>query len=225
MKKTAPVWLFDLDNTLHNASYAIFPHINRAMTAYVMQALHTHEAHANAIREQYWLRYGATLLGMVKHHGTNPHDFLKEAHTFEDLPSLIRTERGIARQLRRLPGRKVLLTNAPQHYARQVMQHLRLHPYFDQHIAVEHMQVHGQFRPKPNRLMLRRVLARLKVPAHRVILVEDTASHLKAYRQLGVRTVWMTRYLNQAQTRGRCPPWVDLKVQSIAQLQRLSFSF
>ena len=34
-----PVWLFDLDNTLHNASPHIFPHINRSMTGYLMQHL------------------------------------------------------------------------------------------------------------------------------------------------------------------------------------------
>ncbi|MFP4906040.1 HAD family hydrolase, partial [Paraburkholderia sp. BR14261] len=31
-KVGTPVWLFDLDNTLHNASRAIFPAINAGMT-------------------------------------------------------------------------------------------------------------------------------------------------------------------------------------------------
>ena len=35
----SPVWLFDLDNTLHNASAHIFPHINRSMTAYLERHL------------------------------------------------------------------------------------------------------------------------------------------------------------------------------------------
>ena len=28
-------WIFDLDNTLHDATPHIFPHINRSMTAYL----------------------------------------------------------------------------------------------------------------------------------------------------------------------------------------------
>ena len=36
---TKPVWVFDLDNTLHNATPHIFPHINRSMTAYLQQHL------------------------------------------------------------------------------------------------------------------------------------------------------------------------------------------
>ncbi len=42
-----PVWLFDLDNTLHNASPHIFPHINRSMTAYLEQHLALSREEAN----------------------------------------------------------------------------------------------------------------------------------------------------------------------------------
>ena len=37
--QTGRVWLFDLDNTLHNASPHIFPHINRSMRQYIEQHL------------------------------------------------------------------------------------------------------------------------------------------------------------------------------------------
>jgi putative hydrolase of the HAD superfamily len=43
--------------------------------------------------------------------------------------------------------------------------------------------------------MLRQVAARLGVAPSRCILVEDTLVHLKAARSLGMRTVWMQRYL------------------------------
>ena len=59
-----PVWLFDLDNTLHNASPHIFPHINRSMTRYLEQHLGLTLDEANALRMQYWHRYGATMLGL-----------------------------------------------------------------------------------------------------------------------------------------------------------------
>jgi len=114
----APIWLFDLDNTLHNASHAIFPAINANMNAYMAKVLGedgqpADAAIVNAARLTYWKRYGATLLGMVKHHGVRMDDFLREAHLFDDLSSMIRAERGLAKLLKRLPGRKILLTNAP----------------------------------------------------------------------------------------------------------------
>ena len=38
------MWVFDLDNTLHNASPHIFPQINRAMTTYMQTHLGLDEA-------------------------------------------------------------------------------------------------------------------------------------------------------------------------------------
>ena len=58
-------WLFDLDNTLHDASHAIFPAINLNMNAYIAQVLQkgglpADDAAVNAARVTYWQRYGAT---------------------------------------------------------------------------------------------------------------------------------------------------------------------
>jgi putative hydrolase of the HAD superfamily len=66
------VWFFDLDNTLHDASHAIFGAIDSRMTSYVERHLAVDRAEADRIRRHYWLRYGATLLGLVRHHGIDP---------------------------------------------------------------------------------------------------------------------------------------------------------
>ena len=60
----SPVWLFDLDNTLHNADAGIFYIINRAMTDYMAQRLKLSEEAASDLRQDYWHRYGATLAGL-----------------------------------------------------------------------------------------------------------------------------------------------------------------
>ena len=102
------VWLFDLDNTLHNASPHIFPHINRSMTRYLEQHLGLTRDEANALRMQYWQRYGATLLGLMRHHGTDPDHFLVETHRFDRLHEMMVFERALRGMLRRLPGRRHL---------------------------------------------------------------------------------------------------------------------
>jgi putative hydrolase of the HAD superfamily len=230
-----PTWLFDLDNTLHNASHAIFPAINANMNAYIAQVLGKDGMPAdaetvNAARLAYWKRYGATLLGMVKHHQVRQEDFLREAHRFDDLPDMIRAERGLSRLLKRLPGRKILLTNAPRRYAHEVLRHLGLHRHFARHIPIESMRVHGQLRPKPSKQLLRKLLAKERISARRCILVEDTVINLKAAKTLGLRTVWITRYLNttpdlqqraayqMASKLTKRPFYVDVKVKSLRQL-------
>jgi putative hydrolase of the HAD superfamily len=228
-------WFFDLDNTLHDASHAIFPAINRNMNAFIAQLLDGRGTPAtadevNALRLAYWRRYGATLLGMVRHHAVRPEDFLREAHRFDNLGAMIRAERGLARLLRRLPGRKVLLTNAPRRYSREVIRHLGLHSHFARHIPIEAMQVHRQLRPKPSKSLLRKLIAKERTSARRCILVEDTVAALKAARAVGMRTVWVTRYLaahpNLQQGSGplstpklaKYPACVDVKVKSVRQL-------
>lgn len=228
-------WLFDLDNTLHDASHAIFPAITANMNKVITRVLSEGGADAtpeavNAARLAYWRRYGATLLGMIRHHQVRADDFLHEAHQFDDLAAMIRAERGLGRLLARLPGRKILLTNAPRRYSQQVLRHLGLHRHFARHVPIEAMTVHRQLRPKPSRLMLRRLLARERIAPRNAVLVEDTVSHLKGARALGMRTVWITGYLagrpglqqhssaHPALRRGVRPGYVDVKLRSVMGL-------
>ena len=84
----------------------------------------------DAARLGYWKRYGATLLGMIRHHGVCSADFLHMTHDLAELDKLVRFEKGLATLLRRLPGRKILLTNAPTRYSTEVMRHLGLSRHF-----------------------------------------------------------------------------------------------
>lgn len=196
-----PVFFFDLDDTLHDASHAIFRQIDRRMTDYVERHLEVDRDEANRLRTLYWRRYGATLLGLVRHHKVDPTHFLRETHDF-DVAALVRAERGLTRLFARLPGRKVLLTNAPMAYARAVLRALAVHRHFRARYTIEKMRVHGTFRPKPSRLMLRAMLARERVPAADAVLVEDSTVNLKAARSLGFRTVLMTGH--GTRNAGRC---------------------
>lgn len=184
----APVWLFDLDNTLHDSSRAIFKVIDGKMTDAVAQCLDVDIDLANELRARYWKRYGATVIGLVKHHGVNAREFLRISHDFDAEP-LVHSEPGLARKFSRLPGRKVLLTNAPHYYARSVLKTLGLLPYFDMIWSIDHMRLQGHIRPKPSRALMQQVVARLGTRPDQVILVEDTLKNLKSARQLGLRTV------------------------------------
>ena len=132
-----PVWLFDLDNTLHNASPHIFPHINRSMTHYLEQHLGLTLDEANALRMQYWHRYGATMLGLMRHHGTDPDHFLVETHRFDRLHEMMVFERALHGLLRRLPGRKIVFSNAPRHYARAVLSVMGVSRLFEDVVGIE----------------------------------------------------------------------------------------
>ncbi|MBV6320676.1 pyrimidine 5'-nucleotidase [Duganella sp. HSC-15S17] len=225
------MWLFDLDNTLHNASHAIFPALMANMNAYIAHVLGdgvtpASEDAVNAARTLYWRRYGATMLGLVKHHGVKAAHFLDETHRFDSLTDMIRAERGLRQLLRRLPGRKILLTNAPQRYSMQVLRHLGLQRHFSHHISVESMKVHRQMRPKPSKLLLRKLMRRHGLTPRRCVLVEDTLANLRSAHALGMRTAWVTQYLEVGDAVGLAhpqkrlirPAYVDVKVKSVRNL-------
>ena len=217
-REEPPVWLFDLDNTLHDTSHKIFPQINIGMTQAVMESLGVDQDTANALRTRYWKRYGATMLGMVRHHGVDPHAFLHRSHDFDVAP-LIRAEKGLAARLAQLTGRKSLVTNAPMQYAQSVLRHLGLLRCFSAIWAIEQMRLHGHFRPKPSVALMRHILAHEGIRPRRAILVEDTLANLRGARHAGIRTVHVfhpgTPFASRR--RGR-PDFVDLRVNSIADL-------
>jgi putative hydrolase of the HAD superfamily len=204
-----PVWLFDLDNTLHDASIHIFPHISRSMTAYLAQHLQLHDDEASTLRVRYWQRYGATLLGMMRHHGTDPHHFLWHTHQFPRLSQMVVAERGLRHALQRLPGRKIVFSNAPAQYALDVLSLLGLRNLFSRICSVEHTG----FRPKPDVRGFVRLLRDNRLVAAQCVMVDDCLENLRTARVLGMKTVWISRT-------PRCPAYVDLRIESVLRLPR-----
>ena len=204
---TGTVWIFDLDNTLHNATPHIFPHINRSMTAYLQQHLQLDEDAANALRVHYWQRYGATLSGLMRHHGTCPDHFLWHTHQFPELDRMVLREPRLRHVLKNLPGRKVVFSNAPQHYAHAVLRLLRIDGLFDDVMAVEHTR----YRPKPDVFGFVRLLKNHRVKAAQCVMIEDSLENLQAAKRLGMRTVWVNAGKKNA-------PCVDVKIRNVMQL-------
>ena len=206
---TRPVWLFDLDNTLHNASPHIFPHINRSMTRYLEQHLGLGLDEANALRVQYWHRYGATMLGLMRHHGTDPDHFLVETHRFDRLHEMMVFERALRGMLRALPGRRIVFSNAPRHYAEAVLEIMGVRRLFEDVVGIEDLDYH----PKPGIRAYRSLLQRRRLNAAQCIMLEDSAVNLRTAKRLGMRTVLVGGGL-------RTPAYVDLRIPNILALRR-----
>ena len=204
------VWIFDLDNTLHDARPHIFPHINRSMTEYVARLLDLGAKEADELRDSYWRRYGATLTGLIRHHAVDPGHFLRETHHFPDIDRMVVGRRELRSVLRRLPGRKIVFSNAPGHYARAVLQVLGVGDLFDDVFSIERTR----FRPKPQAHGFVRLLHAHRLAPSRCIMVEDSLENLRTARRLGMKTVLVTES-NYA------PAWVDASVRQLFRLPRL----
>ncbi len=219
------VWFFDLDDTLHDASHAMFGAIDARMTDFLQRHLALDRSAADGLRQHYWRRYGATLLGLVRHHDIDPDLFLRETHDF-DIASRLRAERGLKSLGRSLGGRKVLLSNAPFDYAGRVLRGIGLHRHIGTRYAVEQMRVHGQIRPKPSASMLRNMLVRERVvgrsPGARAVLVDDNAANLRAARAAGYSTVLVVRRTAGLPRRLAGGAYLHARIRSVKQLPSLA---
>ena len=77
------VWIFDLDNTLHDARSRIFPAMHDQINAFLKREFSIDDAGANAMRERFWRTYGTTLEGLAKDGQLHP---VQKAWVEEQVP-------------------------------------------------------------------------------------------------------------------------------------------
>ena len=208
------VWFFDLDNTLHDAQAHIFPSMNAQIAQYLMRRFNIGEADANAMRRGFWEKYGTTMEGLARHHGTNPAEFLRATHQFPELADMVVHENAVRHALARLPGRKIIYSNAPRHYVDQVVRTLGVARYFDAVYSIENTRYLG----KPSVAGFRTLLRKHHLDPARCALVDDMLENLRTAKRLGMATVWVSREKKSV-------PYVDLRIASVTQLPGLVFRY
>jgi putative hydrolase of the HAD superfamily len=206
------VWIFDLDNTLHDARPRIFPSMHDQINAYLQRHFGVDEAGANQMRRDFWLRYGTTLRGLMRHHGTDPRHFLAETHIFPELADMVVHENALKHALARLGGTKLVFSNAPRHYVEQVLQAIGLRRFFKAVYTIED----ARYRGKPEASGFHYLLRKHDLDPHRCALIDDILDNLRAAHRLGMSTVWVSALKRRA-------PFVDLRVASVIELPRLVF--
>jgi putative hydrolase of the HAD superfamily len=204
------IWIFDLDDTLHDASAHIFPVMNRAMTQYIMTALSLDEHEAHQLRQHYWRIYGATLKGLMRHHGVDAYHFLEETHALMDLPNMVIQVKRLRHMLKQLKGRKCVFTNAPRAYAVRVLDIMGIADCFELIFSVESTQFHA----KPSVRGFQMLLKTLQVHPKQCVMLEDNLPALMTAKRLGMQTIWVTRKMNK-------PTFVDFRINSVLALTHL----
>jgi putative hydrolase of the HAD superfamily len=147
-------------------------------------------------------------------YGIEPADYLAEVHP-TDLSDLLTPDPALRALLRRLPGRKAVLTNAPRRYALHVLELLALADAFEELITIEDLAL----VPKPAPEAYARALARLGVPAARCTFVDDTLGNAAAAARAGLRAVWLAP--PGARTEARADAEGVSVIESLAELESL----
>ena len=205
------IWIFDLDDTLHDASSKIFPRINQSMTTYVSQKLNISNDAAHEIRDQYWKVYGATLKGLMKIHGVDPKEFLLKTHDAYELSKFVKQSHALKNTLKKLRGKKIVFTNAPLHYAIAIIKSLNIEKYFSAIYSIESTK----YNPKPSLIAFRKILRHLGKKAYQCTMVEDDLANLKTAYKIGMKTILVSR-------QNKKTIFVNKRITKITQLTQSS---
>jgi len=203
------VWIFDLDNTLHDARARIFPAMHEQINAFLRRRFELDEAGASAMREHFWRTYGTTLDGLMRHHGVHPREFLAETHVFPELADMVVHENAVRHALRVLGGTRIVFSNAPRRYVWQVLHAIGLARYFDAVYSIED----ARYRGKPALHGFHHLLRQHDLDPHRCAMVDDMLENLRAAHCLGMSTVWVSPVRRRV-------PYVDVRVASVTELPR-----
>ncbi len=177
------IWIFDLDNTLYPPGTEFIALMEKRMTDFVVRETGLPRDEARALQKRYLHEHGATLAGLMAHHGVPPEPFLTEVHdvSIESLSPDAALREGIAR----LPGRRLVFTNGDARHAERVLAHLQLGELFEDvfHIAA------SDYIPKPRPEAFERMISRHQVDPRRSAFFEDSERNLKPAAEIGMTTV------------------------------------
>ncbi|MCC7268839.1 MAG: pyrimidine 5'-nucleotidase [Caulobacteraceae bacterium] len=176
-------WLFDLDNTLYPLDSGLGVLVTDRITDYVQRVTGLPRKEARALQKGYLEEHGLTLGGMMANHGVDPQEY--HAHLNEVALDVLTRDPEMLAGLRRLPGRRLIFTNADEVHTERVLAKLGLTALFDDvfHIG------DADYVPKPAPETFRRISEAHDLFPEKSCFFEDTERNLKPAFDLGMTTV------------------------------------
>ena len=178
-------WVFDLDNTLYPVTEALLAHIDEHMGNFVANFLNVDAEEAHRIQKAYFRKYGLTLRGLMIHHGLDPVRYYDEM-TPMDL-SEVTPNPALGEAIGRLPGRKIIYTNASVHHAEMVLDHMGIRQVFE---AIYDISA-ADYLPKPAIESYRALCDLHRIDPSKAVMVDDISRNLAPAAELGMTTVWL----------------------------------
>lgn len=191
---------------MHFAEPDIFRIINNDMTQTISEMFNISLENASNMRNLYWKMYGSTLRGLIINHQVNPDEFLKKTHRLEKILK-IRAPQYLEKTLTNIKSDKIILTNAPRHYANFVLKKLNIKHYFKKIICIED----NHYLPKPNLNVFRKIR---NFPYNKFILVDDVVDNLKAAKKVGFVTINISTTTNYRK-------YIDINIKQLSKLMKI----
>lgn len=200
-------WIFDLDNTLYPHGARLFEQVDRRITDYIARFFKVDRDEAYKIQKGYFHTRGTTLSGLMAEHGVDPYEYLADVHDIE--MDVLDENAPLAAAIARLPGRKIIFTNADALYAGKILSKLGLGESFE---AIHDVHA-AQYRPKPAPEAYQHLCDAYGLDPTQSLFADDMARNLKPAKQIGMTTLWVDNGSEQGEEGDR--DFVDFTTRDI----------
>jgi putative hydrolase of the HAD superfamily len=176
-------WLFDLDNTLYPLESGLAMQVSARITDFVVDLTGLPRDESRTLQKRYLVEHGLTLRGLMLNHAVDPdvyHAWLHQVPLECLTPDAV-----LAEALARLPGRRLIFTNADEIHAARVLGRLGLGHLFE---SVFHIGS-AAFEPKPAPGTFARIVAAHGLTPATTAFFDDAAHNLAPAADLGMTTV------------------------------------
>lgn len=202
-------WLFDLDHTLYPPTFPVLRLIEQRIKDYMTRLTGLPPDEAWALQKTYFESYGGAVAGLIEHHDVDVEGFMAEIH---DVPlDEVTPDPQLQAALARLPGRRLVFTNASAAHAERLLEKLEIAPLFHE---VFHTEAAG-YVMKPDVRAFEALIAAHAVTPHTCAFFEDRADNLETAKALGMATV-----LVRPDAFDNRDPFVDHRTDDLAAFLR-----
>ena len=185
-------WVFDLDNTLYPPDSGIWPMIDERITLFLIEVFGLDGQSARALHKHYYSRHGTTLSGLVEDHilvedhVEMTERFLAFVHDIDR--SALKPDPILAREVERLPGRKLIFTNGSRNHAMLTARQLGLDGIFEDAFDI----VAAGLTAKPAEAAYDAFFAKYQIDPRHSAMFEDVAKNLVVPKARGMTTTLVT---------------------------------
>lgn len=207
------MFFFDVDNTLYDENKGIQKAAGERIIRYFAKIGLTDAKVAHELSQKYYLQYGLSVRGLIKHHKVDPVDYDKFVDGGLPLEDLLTPSQELKDMLHRLKTDRWIFTNAGHLHARRVLTNLDIVDQFSGMTYCDY--AHEDFHCKPEAEFFQIAMRDAKVTKDtKCFFVDDSKQNCERAKSLG----WTVVHITQEPESSTC---ADFAVRRVTELPRV----
>ncbi|KAJ1965276.1 suppressor of deletion of TFIIS [Dipsacomyces acuminosporus] len=195
-----PIFFFDIDNCLYPLDLGVDKLMKQRIYAFARE-IGLDEDSVIATCSSYYMDYGLSVRGLIKHHNIDPTDYNEKVDGSLPLEDVIKPDPELRRMIQSMKIRKWAFTNAGLEHAKRVLRCLQIDDLFEGITFCDYSEPNFPCKPEPP--AYERVMKQAGVDDPRVCyFADDSAKNVEAAKSLGWTAIHVSRHAGNAKDGG-----------------------